>query len=94
VIEDIALQHQINLTDRSLNQRIIDGDTTVMDTTGIDPQLFEDISSMLRLLLRLEYSSSEDLGYSGLCRLWERHREILRRFCATGQMLPAISVAL
>lgn len=90
VIENLARQHRIDLTDRAVIGRIVDDDTTIIDTTGIDPQLFEEFSSMLRLLFRLEFSSSEDLGVSGLSRLWERHREILRRFGSTSRTQPAV----
>ena len=80
LIEDIAHQYRVDLSDASVIARIVDCDYSVCQTTGIDPLLFQDYSDMLRLLIRLEGSSSEDLGVSGMSRLWERHREILKRF--------------
>lgn len=80
LIEEVARQYRIDLLDRSVIARIMDGDKAIVQATGIEPELYEDLSSMLRLLVRIECSSSEDLGVSGMCRLWERHREFLRRF--------------
>lgn len=40
----------------------------------------QQLSTMLTLLFRLEASSSEDLGNTGLRRLWRQHRELLARF--------------
>ena len=80
LIEDIAHQYRIDLSDRAVIARIMDCDYSVSQMTGIDPLLYQDYSDMLRLLVRLEGSSSEDLGVSGISRLWERQREILKRF--------------
>lgn len=91
LIDDLARQHRIDLTDPAVIARIMEGDATIGGAPAIDPQRFEDLSSMLRLLFRLEGSSSEDLGFSGLCRLWERHREVLRRF-GGGRTQPSAPV--
>ena len=80
LIEDIARQNSIELSDRSVIARVMDGDDSLRQSSGMDHHLFQDLSSMLRLFYRLEASSSEDLGISGLGRLWERQREFLKRF--------------
>lgn len=89
VIEDLARQHRIDLSNPEVIARLTAGDATVCDAATIEPQRFAELSSMLRLLFRLQGSSSEDLGVSGLCRLWERHQEILRRFGSGGRTNPS-----
>lgn len=84
VIEDLARQHRIDLANPEVIARLTAG-----DAANIEPQRFAELSSMLRLLFRLQGSSSEDLGVSGLCRLWERHQEILRRFGSGGRTNPS-----
>lgn len=74
--------------------RIVDCDYAFCQSNGIDHRLYLDLSNMLRLLFRLEGSSSEDLGIYGLCRLWERHREILKRFNIGSQSLGNLPAAV
>lgn len=40
----------------------------------------EELRAMIVLLYRLENCCSEDLGFSGMQRLWQQHREILSAF--------------
>lgn len=43
-------------------------------------QACREMRAMLILLLRLEASTSEDLGFDAICRLWQHHNEILARY--------------
>ena len=91
LIEDIARQYRLDLSDRAVLTGIMDGDLAAVRASGISPQQVADLSTMLRLLLRLEYSSSEDIGVSGLCRLWETLRGVLKRFRRNSSGLSATS---
>ena len=91
LIEHLAKQCGIDSTDKTAIARLMDGDYSHDQTHGGDHKTCQELAAMLRLLFRLETSSSEDLGISGLCRLWETHRETLARFNALKQLPSGIS---
>lgn len=93
LIEDIARQYRLDLSDRAVLPGIMDGDPAAVRASGISSQQLEELSAMLRLLLRLEHSSSEDMGFHGLCRLWEILRGILERFRGNNSGLSATSAS-
>lgn len=93
LIEDLARQYRIDLSDRTVLGGIMDGDPAAVRASGISSQQLEELSAMLRLLFRLEHSSSEDMGFPGLCRLWEVLHGILRRFRGENSGLSATSAS-
>ena len=96
LIEHIASIHSLDLTDKAVVTRILDGDmshcrlNTGSSGCSSNDALSEELPTMLRLLFRLEASSSEDLGNSGLRKLWSQYREILARFNAR-KIMPITS---
>jgi len=80
IIAQLADHCGINLTDRATLRRILDGDFSDGRAPLGDRQSMPDLSAMLTLLFRLEASSSEDLGITGLRRLWREHARMLARF--------------
>lgn len=60
-------------------RRCLDGDFSGL-TVNSGLSECRELRDMLVLLLRLESSSSEDLGIEGLRRLWQLHRELMNRF--------------
>lgn len=93
LIEDIAKLYSIDLTDKAVIRRILDGDLSHIQTNaGLSSgaSLCEELPAMLRLLFRLEASSSEDLGISGLRQLWSQHRDTLARFRGI-KFMPVVS---
>lgn len=72
----------LDLKDRAAIRHFLDGHSPLSQGESIDPQLCQELRAMLILLFRLEGSSSEDLGFEGLRRLWHQHGEILARFQA------------
>ena len=71
----------------SLGSLGTDGDFRAAKVPTGDRQKAQELSAMLTLLLRLEASSSEDLGIAGLHRLWHEHGKILAR-CRAGRNHP------
>lgn len=82
LIVRLAPQCGVELGNRSSIRHFLDGDSAACRSESIDPQLCQELRSMMILLYRLEASSSEDLGVEGLRRLWRQHGEILARFQA------------
>ena len=80
VIAQHAERCGLDLTDPLAVRQILDGDCSPCQTPAHAPQGCHELPAMLTLLFRLEASSSEDLGISGLRRLWRQHGEILSRF--------------
>lgn len=72
-IAQLAGRCSLNLDDRRALRLVLDGHLA----GGAELALLDELRTMLVLLHRLESSSSEDLGYSGLQRLWRQHDEIL-----------------
>ena len=90
LIERIAELYSLDLTDKAVIGLVLDGNLPHCLVNSGSPSLREELPAMLRLLFRLEASSSEDLGISGLHRLWCQHREVLARFHA-GSLMPIAS---
>jgi len=80
IIAQLAERCSVDLTDRATLRRILDGDFSSGQTPLGDRPPMRDLSAMLTLLFRLEASSSEDLGITGLRRLWYEHARMLVRF--------------
>lgn len=80
VIARHADRYGLDLADRSAVRRFLDGDFAPGQTPARNYPAYQELRAMLVLLLRLEASSSEDLGIDGLHRLWRQHSEILARF--------------
>ena len=81
-IAQLADRCGINLLDGAALRRLLDDDFSDCRGGRRDLQYAQDLSAMLTLLFRLEASSSEDLGISGLRRLWRAHGTILAHFRA------------
>ncbi|MBS1229076.1 MAG: hypothetical protein H6R17_2353 [Proteobacteria bacterium] len=81
-IAQLAARCRVDLTDRTALRRVLDGDFCAGQSAQSDHQDLRDLSAMLTLLFRLEASSSEDLGITGLHRLWHQHGRMLARFRA------------
>ncbi len=79
MIVRLADRCDLDLTDSSAIRRFLDGDFSHCHVPDWDRNSCNDLHSMITLLFRLEASSSEDLGISGLSRLWHQHSEILTR---------------
>lgn len=79
LIEALAPRCGLDLKDRAASRRFRDGQAPGPGES-IDPRLCEELRGMLILLLRLEGCSSEDIGFAGMQRLWQRHDDILMRF--------------
>ena len=82
IIAQLAERCSVDLTDRETLRRLLDGDFSDGQAPRSDRQNMTELSAMLTLLFRLEASSSEDLGITGLRRLWREHARILARFRA------------
>lgn len=82
LISELAPRCGLDLTDRAAIRHFLDGNSPLSRGESIDPQICQEVRTMLILLFRLEGSSSEDLGFDGLRRLWHQHSEILARFQA------------
>jgi hypothetical protein len=80
VIAHLADRCRLDLGDRAAVSRFIDGDFSHNQSPARKLAACQELRAMLILLLRLEASSSEDLGIDGLRRLWRQHSEILARF--------------
>ena len=70
----------VDLADRAALRRVLDGKFSDRQTALGKRQDAHDLSAMLTLLFRLEACSSEDLGITGLQRLWLLHGRMLERF--------------
>lgn len=80
--EHVADRCGLDLTDGAAVRRVLDGDMSCCRGDVHDHSLCLELPAMLRLLFRLETSSSEDLGIAGLRRLWRQYSDILSRFRA------------
>lgn len=80
VIANLADHCDLDLADPFAVRHFLDGDSCHGKGSARQHQVCEELRAMLTLLFRLEASSSEDLGISGLHRLWMQHSEILARF--------------
>jgi hypothetical protein len=80
MIVRLADRCALDLADSSAIRRFLDGDFSHCRVPEWDRNSCNDLHSMITLLFRLEASSSEDIGISGLSRLWHQHSEILTRF--------------
>ncbi|MFZ4535041.1 hypothetical protein [Propionivibrio sp.] len=88
VIAHIAGRCGLSLADKSAVRRVMDGDFSHCQTTDHDHQACHELPAMLTLLFRLEASSSEDLGISGLRRP-SRQTRCLRRALRTRKKINA-----
>lgn len=87
IIAHFAGRCRIDLADSTVFRGLLDGDFRAAKVPTADRQKAQELSAMLTLLLRLEASSSEDLGIAGLHRLWHEHGKILAR-CRAGRNHP------
>jgi hypothetical protein len=81
-IGELADRCGIDLSDDAALRRVLDGEAGDRLTAARNAQDEHELSAMLTLLLRLETSSSEDLGISGLRRLWRAHATTLANWRA------------
>ena len=79
VIAHLAGRCAIDLSDRAVLRRVLDGDFCAAAAMPDDRRQVQELSAMLTLLFRLEACSSEDLGIDGLLGLWREHGRILAR---------------
>ena len=79
-IAQLADRCRVDLAQRATLRRVLDGDFSANQATLGDRQDMRDLSAMLTLLFRLEASTSEDLGVTGLSHLWRQHGRMLARF--------------
>ena len=86
VIALFAERCAIDLDDRTVLRRVLDGNFCAAESPPGDRLKIQELSAMLTLLFRLEACSSEDLGISGLLGLWREHGRILAR-CRAGQLV-------
>lgn len=86
VIAQLAGRCGIDLGDRAVLRRVLDGDFGNDQAAPDDRQQVQELSAMLTLLFRLEACSSEDLGIAGLLGLWREHGRILAR-CRGDQLI-------
>ena len=70
----------LDLADRSAIRHFLDEDFSDCQANHQDRHSRQELQSMIILLFRLEASSSEDIGISGLHELWHQHSEIVTRF--------------
>jgi hypothetical protein len=77
LIEGLAQRCSVDLADPRVVRRYLDGDFPACLALYPDEQAHQKLRTLLILLLRLEVSSSEDLGNTGLRLLWEQHQKIL-----------------
>lgn len=80
LIAELAGQCDLDLRNRVAIRHFLDDSPAAARSKSIDPQLCHELRAMLVLLYRLEGSSSEDLGFDGMRRLWRQHSETLARF--------------
>lgn len=80
LIVQLAAQCNLDLRNRAAIRHFLDGSQETRLSESVDPQLCHELRAMLVLLYRLEGSSSEDLGFDGMRRLWRQHSETLARF--------------
>ena len=79
-IDQLADRCGLELADGPALRRLLDGDFSACRASARNLKECQELSAMLTLLFRLEASSSEDLGITGLRRLWRQHGRILARF--------------
>ena len=80
LITQLAGQCGLDLTDKAAVRHFLDSEVSSGRGALPDAPVGPDLRAMLILLFRLEASSSEDLGFEGMRRLWLQHSEILARF--------------
>jgi hypothetical protein len=70
----------LDLGNSAVVRRFLDGDFSQCKAPDWDPHSCHDLHSMITVFFRIEASNSEDLGITGLHRLWNQQDEILNRF--------------
>lgn len=78
LIRDLAPRCGFNLDDRNSIREFLDNRNNYAEC--LYPWLCAELRAMLILLFRLEASTSEDLGFHGMRKLWHQHDETLARF--------------
>jgi len=78
-ISRLADRLGLDLSNPDHTRRCLDGDFSTVAAAGKSREC-QELRDMLIVLLRLESSSSEDLGIDGLRRLWQKQRELMNRF--------------
>lgn len=84
LIAQFAGQYGLELSDKSALRRFLDADHPLHPASLAPSKTGQELRAMLTLLFRLEACSSEDLGFEGLCRLWQEHSETLARHGTAG----------
>ena len=77
-IEKLADHCAVDLACPHTLRQCLDGQLPTEATLSAQTADLEELRTMIVLLYRLENSTSEDLGHSGLQRLWQQHREVMR----------------
>ena len=80
LIVDLANQCKVDLRDEKQVIRLIDAANTDGEIPHGIQGATQELSSILRLYLRLESGSSEDTGYSTMMRLKRQQQEYLSRY--------------
>jgi|GEM_PF-4901962 hypothetical protein len=88
LIAQLAEQCGLALSDKAAVRSFLDNDPALCPTLRADSNTDQELRTMLILLFRLEASSSEDLGFEGLRRLWLQHSETLARH-NVHELMPA-----
>jgi hypothetical protein len=79
MIARLANRCELDLHDSAALKRFLEGDFSRCKTSDWDLRCCQDLHSLIILLFRLEASTSEDLGISGLYGLWNRQSQLLAR---------------
>jgi hypothetical protein len=80
VIQQLAQFCQLDLNNELAVRRFREGDFSLAQDSNRNFSICQELRTMLTLQLRLEASSSEDIGIDGLNFLWNQCSNILKRF--------------
>jgi hypothetical protein len=90
VIRHYAERCALDLDDAPAVRRFMDCDSSRCNQPALQGDACRELRALLTLHFRLETSSSEDLGISGLRRLWHLQGEIVARFNEGRAIRPAL----
>jgi hypothetical protein len=79
-IQQLALHCSLDLNNALEVRRFREGDFSLEQALSRDFSTCQELRTMLTLQLRLEASSSEDIGIDGLNFLWSQCGNVLKRF--------------
>lgn len=89
VIQQLAERCQLDLGNPFEVRLFREGDFSVANMPVHDASSCQTLRTMLTLQLRLESSSSEDMGIEGVNFLWHQCRHLLGKFCTSSEVVEA-----